>query len=101
MNREVDVRNIAIFKRLEFTAKHLVHYEHHYHYDNDFLQAFSHWDPAFPKDQIDGSFFTNPLLAQTPSTVHCTTCYKHMMHSLRGLITSSFSSFKTNVMNYL
>ena len=42
MNPEVDVRNVAIFKQLQFTTKHLVHYEHHYHYDNDFLLAFSH-----------------------------------------------------------
>ena len=42
MNPEVDVRKVAIFKLLQYTTKHIVHYEHHYHYDNDILLAFSH-----------------------------------------------------------
>ena len=60
---------------------HLVHYEHQYHYDNDFLQAFSHWDPLFPNNQIDGSFSTNPLLSQMPSTVHLYHMLQHMEYT--------------------
>ena len=47
MNPEVDVRNVAIFKQLQFTTKHLVHYEHHYHYDNDFFTGILSLGPSF------------------------------------------------------